>query len=636
VGQTAQFTGYVPSQPSAAVTWQVTGGSANGTIDNTGKYTSPASVPSPAQVTISATSGSFTGIATVTITSAQGLVVNPTAVAVQAGSVTPFTVTGAVGQVTWEVNNVRGGDSTYGTIDATGKYSAPLSPPGGAVTITAINGINSGTATATIIFSNHSISGPYAFSYTGDDGKGFLAVAGSFVADGNGNITSGVEDINSYSGGVTAGSPVSGTYTVGPDGRAQASVTTGLGTGTIWQFALISNQHGLMIRFDSNATGSGTIDQQNSIDFSTSLISGNYSFELSGLDAKGLPLSIVGLVNADGRGDFPLNLAVEDINYNGNATTAAGADETLLGTYVLDSLNPNTGRGTIVLTNSSTLFPSEPTSFTFTFYMVDATHLKVVESGLTDPYLLAGDFFSAPNKNGSFSASIFNGNYVFTTGGSSSNGPYSSAGVFTATGTSSSAAGSISSGVFDSNDSGNVKLAQTLSSSTFNVDPNLGRTIFLVTIGSTTLNFAAYPTSTGSFEILELDSNPLTSGVAYSQTPGASFQGNYALNLSGIASSKNGPVEQDVAGQIISTGTNGTLAGTLDINNFLDHGISEGLALLSGTTIVSPASNGRGTLTLGTSIATFPLAYYIVDNKTVLLFETDSQRVMPGTLVKQF
>jgi len=57
---------------------------------------------------------------------------------------------------------------------------------------------------------------------------------------------------------------------------------------------------------------------------------------------------------------------------------------------------------------------------------------------------------------------------------------------------------------------------------------------------------------------------------------------------------------------------------------------------LNGTTLASPASNGRGALTLKTSVATIPLAYYIVDNNNVLLFETDSQRVMPGTLVKQF
>ncbi|HEV8180808.1 MAG TPA: hypothetical protein VGQ61_00475, partial [Candidatus Angelobacter sp.] len=38
-------------------------------------------------------------------------------------------------------------------------------------------------------FTNANLNGMYAFSYTGSDAGGFLAVAGSFQADGNGHIT---------------------------------------------------------------------------------------------------------------------------------------------------------------------------------------------------------------------------------------------------------------------------------------------------------------------------------------------------------------------------------------------------------------------------------------------------------------
>jgi hypothetical protein len=409
----------------------------------------------------------------------------------------------------------------------------------------------------------------------------------------------------------------------------------------VWQFALISNLHGLMIRFDLNASGSGTIDQQNPLDFSASSIAGNYSFGLSGVGNG--PLSIAGLLYADSHGNFPLtigsgHLTEEDINYNGIVTgpTYTTADQTLYGSYVFDSANSNTGRGYISLTNSSTVFSStaSPTTFSFVFYMIDATHLKLVESDTS--FFLAGDFFSAPNTDGSFTASILKGKYPFTTGGVSSNGPYSSAGVLISSGGSASTTSGTISGVFDVNNSGSVNLDQTItSSSTYTVDPNLGRIALALTINGNTLNFAAYPTSTGSFELVEIDPNLVTSGIAYLQTAGASLQGSYALNLSGVGSTKNGTVEQDVIGQI-ATGTGGSLNGTIDINNFQDHGISEGLALLNGTGIVTPDSNLRGTLTLKTSVATFPLAYYIVDNNTILLFETDSVRVLPGTLVKQY
>src|SRR5438309_7399368 len=52
-------------------------------------------------------------------------------------------------------------------------------------------------------FTNASLNGPFAFSYTGSDGGGFLAVAGSFQADGSGHITSGMQDINSGFGIIT-------------------------------------------------------------------------------------------------------------------------------------------------------------------------------------------------------------------------------------------------------------------------------------------------------------------------------------------------------------------------------------------------------------------------------------------------
>lgn len=59
-GQQQQFTASVTGTTNTAVTWQVngaTGGSASaGAIDANGMYTAPATVPSPASVTVSAVS----------------------------------------------------------------------------------------------------------------------------------------------------------------------------------------------------------------------------------------------------------------------------------------------------------------------------------------------------------------------------------------------------------------------------------------------------------------------------------------------------------------------------------------------------------------------------------------------------
>src|SRR5579883_2986932 len=68
-----------------------------------------------------------------------GVSVAPQSVAIAAGATTQFTatVTGdATNSVTWSVNGVAGGNSTTGTIDASGNYTAPQGT-GVAVTITA-------------------------------------------------------------------------------------------------------------------------------------------------------------------------------------------------------------------------------------------------------------------------------------------------------------------------------------------------------------------------------------------------------------------------------------------------------------------------------------------------------------------
>ena len=55
-----QFSAIVNNGSSQTVTWAVTGGAANGTIDSTGLYTSPSVAPNPASVTVTATSAEAT------------------------------------------------------------------------------------------------------------------------------------------------------------------------------------------------------------------------------------------------------------------------------------------------------------------------------------------------------------------------------------------------------------------------------------------------------------------------------------------------------------------------------------------------------------------------------------------------
>lgn len=643
-----QFTAFFPSQPTATFSWSISGGSGSGTINpTTGLYTPPTSVPNPATVTVTATctsATSETGSATITIVAAQAVTVSPAAVPVPAGATQLFTATASGSPVTptWEVDGITGGNSTVGTITANGTgqgvYVAPLTPPaGGSVTITAVNGGNSGTAAATIVFSDNSLSGAYAFSYSGSDSSGYpVAVAGSFTTTPSSGAISGIEDYNDLSSTTVAlAVPVNGLYQVNPDGSGSATfnnIATLNGTET-WQFTLAAgnaggaSKHALLIRFD-DTTGSGSIDQQNTAQLSSlSSISGNYVFNLTGLDfasTNGAPLQFAGIFNADGAGNIPLNDAEEDINFGGTATQLNAPDLSLHGTYSLDTGNTGSGRGYLTLTNTSSIYPC---NCQFTFYMVDSTHLKVVE--VDQNALLSGDAYAAPNTaRGSYALGSFNGNYALTLGGSDYNGyPYAQGGVIAANG-----AGSITGGVVDTNDGGHNQLNQSVATSTYSVDSNLGRIALPLTYGSTTTDYAAYLGSNGLLEIISLDTNYMDSGTGYLQTNKATPQGSFALNLSGVLNS--GTVgEEDVIGQMaISASTAPT--GNLSIN--APGQLVTGTPLGSASSVSATDANGRGTASIASHLATFPVAYYTIDGNTVLLFESDGTRTMTGVLSKQY
>ena len=74
-------------------------------------------------------------------------------------------------------------------------------------------------------FTNSSLKGQYSFTMTGQAPDGFFARVGSFIADGAGNITGGVEDVNTATlGGQTLVFSAS-QYQINADGRGAINLT---------------------------------------------------------------------------------------------------------------------------------------------------------------------------------------------------------------------------------------------------------------------------------------------------------------------------------------------------------------------------------------------------------------------------
>ncbi len=673
---------------TTTITWYVNGlagGSATlGTIGVSsvdalqGVYTAPSVVPTTGvtngEVTITATTPQIPGSTTnstvvtsntsdLTVTAGTGLSVSPTSAQVPAGGSQQFNAilnNAADTAVTWSVTSTVSGNSNIGTIDSTGLYTAPPNPPtGNAVTITATAGNLTATAMLSVVFSNHSLTGPFAFSYSGNDQNGFLAVAGSFQADGAGHIVSGVEDLDNFGTGPSTQVSISGTYSVGPDGRGSAKINVGSGSGAgqgtvdTWQFVLTSYQHALLTRFDVKTTGSGTIDQQNlnGLTISPAALSGPYVFAVSGGDKAFYPQGMAGKFSADGSGTIPNSNTILDVNDSLNPSgKVTSSDRTLSGTYLMDPTFPGSGRGTITLTSATT------GSVQYAFYIVNtteaeqSTQLHIVEVDGND--YLAGDIYGGLTGASFTPATLTGGNYVFTVGGNSTTGAYAAGGVLVSSGT-----GATSSGVLDSNNAGTVTADTTLGACTYTVDSTTGRIDLKLnlssgtcsgTANSTTQEFATYQTAQGSALMLELDATALATGAAYQQTaiPTIASADHFSFRLAGQGVFHNNPslYQQNVSGEVSwgtgCTSSSGTsCAGTIDISSF--SAVNAGDPVNATATVVKTppdATTGRGAVVISgmNPNVTYNATIYVIDDNTSLLFDSDTSRILIGAVGLQY
>jgi hypothetical protein len=140
-GAPVQFSVMVENAWSSAVTWQVNsvpGGNATvGTISAAGLYTAPNAVPSPPMVIVTAvlqTDATKSGSSNVTIqpdSAIQSISISPalsSATTLQALQLQVVASGVTNPSVLWKVDGVSNGNSTSGTISASGLYTSPGSP----------------------------------------------------------------------------------------------------------------------------------------------------------------------------------------------------------------------------------------------------------------------------------------------------------------------------------------------------------------------------------------------------------------------------------------------------------------------------------------------------------------------------
>ena len=620
-GNSQQFTATVAGATNTGVAWSVTGsgcsGSACGTVNSSGLYIAPSTIPTPAQASVTATSkadSTKSATAVVMIIPPVVITISPTnsVLAVSGQQQFEAKVTGSTNTaVDWSVSGSGCSGSACGSITSGGLYTAPATAPSPAtVTVTAsaqVEVSQSASATVTIVASQNSkLDGQYTFQFTGFDSDGVYQAVGAFAADGNGNITSGFEDANRSVGPATD-IALEGTYQVTGDNRGKLTLSSALGTQT-FSFALnLTGTSGRLIEFDSSGVrGSGVIEKQSPTVFALATFSGAYVVSLAGKDSAGGRIGALAILDFNGSGTIVGGSM--DVNDGGTVSPTFGSFQ---GIYRIDS----TGRGLVTLSIPG--FAGG--AFRFAFYVVSANKLLLVS---IDQLSASNPIFGGPAERQTgapFLASSFNGPTVFSLSGENENVPQALVGRISFDGISQPLV------QFDQNTGGTVATGNVLTGA-YSVEVNGPGTLNLDNSAGESRVWDIYAISPDHAFIMDASSADVGMGELKPQSAISPFSN---MDISGTY--VLGSDEPLVPGSTLISGVSefdgkSTVTGKEDI--------STGTALLTGQSLAgsysvsSALNNGRGTLTL-TSPSGKTLALWITSTSEVLGLEIDSSNTQP-------
>lgn len=251
------------------------------------------------------------------------------------------------------------------------------------------------------------LKGPFAFEFSGFNSSGAVVTAGSFTADGAGNITGGVEDFNSIQG-PERNQTFTGTYTLGAGNRGTLAFSSLTGAPT-YTFAIdTTGAHGRLVEFDaSGIRGSGQLEKQTVTTCgadtisSTSVTGEAYVFGITGSAAAFSGVTTAGPVVI--AGEFT---ALPPAGTGVAGSLAGEADINIPGISIPSPINSTSApvlSGTFQTTTqtgrcSMSLTPQQTSSLNFSVYPVSGnatalTQAFVIETDkvqAASPYLTVG------------------------------------------------------------------------------------------------------------------------------------------------------------------------------------------------------------------------------------------------------
>lgn len=655
-GSTVSLTAVVSNDnANAGVKWSVTCGSAqcgSFTSSTTGsgaatKYSAPGAVPSPATVTITATSvtdstKSVSASITISAPSAPiSVTLNSSPASLAASANTALTATvsndSANAGVSWTVTC---GSSQCGSFNPTTTpsgtattYTAPAAPPTPAtVTVTATSVTDttkSASASITITPPPPVLAdGNYVFHLAGQDGSGNYYLAGAFTVQ-NGAIAGGEQDMVDDNGNYQDSLSASGSSLSQVNGNIQIILNTGdsnvgvNGVETI-RGNTVSNMRFLISEFDTFATATGSLDQQTS----TSAPSGGYAFNLGGLDGLTPQNTFVigGILNISGAS---ISVANSVFDYNDGGSVAQKQ------AFASGTVSAPDPYGRVVLTLNPSASSGVP-SFALAGYTVGTNQIQLVETQDALGGDLGGTALGQGSNTGQFTqAGVAGSAYVFEAIGQDG---------FSQNSTIAQMAGSLGlngdgtvSGSMALNDL-TYHIGLQITSGTYTVDPTGRVTLNVVATSGSLQNplsftFQLYLDGNGNALQLGVDDTQATSGLAYLQSaPSSDFEGSYALNIFGIADINQAPAWSGVGPVTVASDS---FSGYTDYS--LQNADNSASAVTSGAPLSGSENSSTGQLALYGLVAQSgqsapnpqlesSFGYWVIDNRRVLAIELDGQQ----------
>jgi hypothetical protein len=457
---------------------------------------------------------------------------------------------------------------------------------------------------------NSLLHGAYAFFFSGFDTQGVVMATGQFTADGSGNISSGAEDMNRVSG-VSINATLSGTYSLGMDGRGTLTLTATNSMGqqltVIYQLVLDSAGNARFFENDASNTtppplptrGEGIAKPQVGSSFAASNLSGNYAFAFSGQDLTTAPATLAGVVQANGTSAFsPGTVDYNDAGLYSPAVPTSG------------NFSSSSTAGRVVADLVFQIPSSAQLTLNFICYFVSPSDLFVIEIDTTDAtHPKIGGEMVLQNPSVVFTNTALTGGSVLS--GSGLDTP--SASGFVGLLASSSGAATVN---FNQNDAGSISQG-SLIPGTYLVTTN-GRVEFTGFGPLGPRMAAAYLTGVNQGFLVGSDKTA-TVGLLENQTGGpfsvASVMGSYVLS----APAPLDNMVDNIIGQTTANGT-GTMQGVVD--EVSSAGQNPAQSFVGNYTV---ASSGQGTMTTNSPVG-IPtnLAIYVVSPSAIRAISTDS------------